>query len=335
MAAGLKAVKSNRLSQRARRDVGDKLISMIASDPHRNPWTLYWQANRLHSCIASRFPGDEEELTEYWVRFGGSLVHGSRLIDLATGNGAVPFALRHAGLDLDITAVDKADILPQRYLESAAETLRGVCFLGGVDLCDEPTLAGPYDALTSQFGIEYVPAQVRAGVIRNLLRTGGRFQLLVHHAHSAIVRPRQDDLEELTMLLEPGGLMTLVQDFSNRWASSRQLQTHAKQHATRSGRKSERISGQVLTAVQAMLNASGAGSAECYSMAADLHCRVSAEMVRLQQLMDAALDRGGAESLASDLESNRLSVEAMETLQVGVSTGKPALVGWHIAGQAS
>jgi len=170
-----------------------------------DPWTPYWQAHRLHSCIASRRPDDQREIDGYWVRFARTLARGSRVIDLATGNGAVPFALVQAGLELDITAVDKADINPRRYLPNT-ESLRHVRFMGGVDLRQFPAL-GPYDAVTSQFGIEYLPDQVRGAVIARLLQTGGRFQLLVHHAESAIVRPRQRDLEELNILLEPGSLM--------------------------------------------------------------------------------------------------------------------------------
>jgi len=109
-----------------------------------DPWTLYWQANRLHSCLAA----DADHATtidEFWVRFGRQLPAGAQLIDLATGNGAVPLALRRAGLALAITAVDRADIDPARFLD-AADSVAGIDFRGGVDLAAPLNLGRRFDA---------------------------------------------------------------------------------------------------------------------------------------------------------------------------------------------
>jgi len=112
------------------------------------------------------------------------------------------------------------------------------------------------------------------------------------------------------------------------------LEEHGKRHLEERGHKSKRLSGQVLTALDAILNASEARSPECFSMATDLHRRVTAEAVRLQQQAAAALDRAGVESLEAELIASGLRIHALEVFQTGQSTAEPALVGWHIAGEA-
>jgi len=296
-----------------------------------DPWTIYWQADHLHSCISAGSPEDAKQLAEYWVRFGRTLPKGARLIDLATGNGAVPFALAQAGLDLRITAVDQAYIDPRRYLK-AAQRLQGVRFLGGTDLREAPALGGPYDAVTSQFGLEYLPADRRPAVVARLLSRGGHYQFLMHHAASEVVAPASRDLEELAVLLEPGGLLATLRAFSERSTSAQSLADRAKEYLGRQGRKTRRLSGQVITAVQTSREAHGSGAEACFDMATETFHRVAAERERLRQLTQAALTEAGAASLTAGLGAAGLVVDRLEPFHVGGGRYGRALVGWQLAG---
>lgn len=296
-------------------------------------WTRYWQADRLQSCIPA-VSTSEQEIVEHWARFGRSLPAQSRLIDLATGNGAVPAALVKAGINLVITAVDRADIDPPRYLAQGA-SLRSVEFIGNVDLADPTALEGQYDAVTSQFGIEYMAEDLRAGLLARLLRPGGRFQLLLHHDDSAVVQPRHRDLEELGRLFRPGGLMDALQAFSRRALGGDELESQRGSYLSLPGTKTRRLSGDVLAAIDHILGIHRTGRAECFAMAADLHDRVLAERERLEQLIAAAQDEAAIHTFANQLRAHHLAVAACESLHVSAGDGARALLGWHVAGQAA
>jgi len=61
---------------------------MTGSTPQEdNPWTEYWQTGASVGCVAS--PEMEARLTLLWVEFVDGLSDGSRILDLATGNGIV------------------------------------------------------------------------------------------------------------------------------------------------------------------------------------------------------------------------------------------------------
>jgi ubiquinone/menaquinone biosynthesis C-methylase UbiE len=297
-----------------------------------DPWTLYWQSDHLESCIASATDSGDE-IADYWVHFARSLPPRARLIDVATGNGAVPAILVRAGLHLDITGVDKADVDPARYLADV-EAVRGVRFIGGVDLSDASALPGSYDALTSQFGLEYLPEPARARLVAHLLGSGGRFQLLLHHQDSEIVRPRRRDLDELDELFAAEGLMPAVRQFAAHGANAKDLEYLGHRHLAQASIKTNHLSGQILAAVDRILGAHENGETDCRTRAAELHARVSAEAQRLQQLIDAALDQADVHRLTKTLQERGLTISRCGPLSVHDHTGTPALVGWDIAGEA-
>ena len=62
------------------------------------------------------FVNDENvtRVETFWKDFAAHLEPGSKIIDMATGNGAVPHALLSGNADLDITAIDIAEIQPEK-----------------------------------------------------------------------------------------------------------------------------------------------------------------------------------------------------------------------------
>ena len=96
-------------------------------------WSLYWSQDRLHSCVASKDSHDQKIQDDLWKEFANSLPEQARVLDLATGNGAVPSALLGARSDLEVDAVDQADIDPLKFL-SGNEVLRDVRFHANTDI---------------------------------------------------------------------------------------------------------------------------------------------------------------------------------------------------------
>src|SRR5690348_7220058 len=52
-------------------------------------WSSYWRGPRLVCSLAGTGIGYPEALVEVWQRFFAQFPEGTRLLDIATGNGAV------------------------------------------------------------------------------------------------------------------------------------------------------------------------------------------------------------------------------------------------------
>lgn len=296
-----------------------------------DPWTQYWQADHLQSCVPASAQGSDE-LNRLWVRFGRSLPAKSRLIDLATGNGAVPAALVSAGVELDITAVDKAAVDPQRYLRDPS-VLRGVRLRGGIDLTDPSVLHEHFDAVTSQFGVEYLPPGHRGALLARLLQPGGRFLLVVHHERSDVVQPRRRDLAELDRLFAPGAVMDGLLAFARDAMTAKELTSLGHVYLAQPGLKTERLSGQLFSALEHILSGRAAEHPGPQQLAADVHARVSAEAERLRQLLQAAMDEPAIDALAADLGRHELTLDLCAPLHLEIPQKGSSLVGWQVAGR--
>jgi hypothetical protein len=98
-----------------------------------DPWSIYWQADNVDSCVASASKRDAEAIAQLWQDFAVEQPDAASVLDLATGNGTVPLALLRGNESLQITGVDKADIDPLKFL-SAPGLLAQVKFAGGIDV---------------------------------------------------------------------------------------------------------------------------------------------------------------------------------------------------------
>ena len=73
-------------------------------------WQRFWQSERVASCVPAS-AATEQQINERWQAFFAGLPAGSRILDIATGNGVL---LRQAA------AVEKA-----AYFGTAKRRLRG------------------------------------------------------------------------------------------------------------------------------------------------------------------------------------------------------------------
>jgi release factor glutamine methyltransferase len=97
--------------------------------------------------------------TEHLVEVGLGLAHGARVLDLATGSGAVALALADERPDLVVSASDRSAAAVALARSNAARLGLDVTF-HEADLLDG--LAGPWDAILSN--PPYIPTDVLAGL---------------------------------------------------------------------------------------------------------------------------------------------------------------------------
>lgn len=288
------------------------LATMSESPSSVDPWTLYWQADHLQSCVPAEGGRPPEAVDRLWGAFARSLPSGGRVLDLATGNGAVPMALRTAVPTLDVTGADQAAIDPRRHLRRPGP-LQAVRFVGGVDL-RRPTALGRFDAVTSQYGVEYLGIEAAAAAVAAHLAADGRFRLLVHVTDSALVRPRGADLAEIETLLEDGPAGDLRALLAGELDPA-SLEARTRDFLRRDLRRTRHLSGQVIQGVDrvlALLEAGRPGQAR--ALGDSLLARLRAERVRLQQLLEAALDPAGLERLRRCLAAEGLACEPSRSL---------------------
>ena len=146
------------------------------TEPKQAAWTGYWLgAGRDSGCLPGAPKPLNDALAGFWAELAGLLPQGGQLLDIATGSGAVVRALLALRPDLVTIGIDSA-ALPASDLD-----LRG-----SIDATALPFADASFDAVSSQFGIEYCAAPALAEAAR-VLRPGGHLAFVVHCSTSPAV----------------------------------------------------------------------------------------------------------------------------------------------------
>lgn len=159
-----------------------------------NHWDEYWRSGVLTTLTVFEH-GYTGEFAGFWHGLVDPLPEHACIVDLATGNGAVPFAVMQRaqtlGCRFEVIGVDSADISPMANLKRdhpARGLLANVRFVGGTDLRDTGLPAGSADLVTSQYGIEYTALDEAVRECARLLKPGGRLGAIMHSVDSDVFR---------------------------------------------------------------------------------------------------------------------------------------------------
>lgn len=301
---------------------------MTTSRP--DPWTLYWQSGHARSCIATQSSDDTAVVSAFWQSFADSLADDSTVLDLATGNGTVPAMLKSAKPALVLTGVDRAAIDPHEHLKDHSE-LSDVTFQGAVDVTALPFADGSFDAVTSQYGIEYAPLDKAIPEAARVLKVGGRMGLLLHHTASGVVGPAADRCQEMNALLTEEGVVPKLLAVAAGQLAPAELEQAGQAHLSSSIERTAQVTGQVFAGVNQVMehlrNQQGQAARE---LAAVLHLRLTADRDRLAMLEAAALDHAAVDALVDQLSSSGVRCERLEALTA--SDEDALIVGWAYLG---
>lgn len=308
-------------------------------------WTDYWQRGDLTTLNHFR-DGYSGELAEFWHAQVERLEDGARVVDLATGNGAVPMVLlQHArtlGLRLELEGVDVADIDPVAHAGRRADWLADLAtirFHPGKPLERTGLPEAHYHLVTSQYGIEYGDLDQAVDEIARLLRPGGRFAAIVHSTDSNVARSARRLDELLDLLLRhldiPGRMRALLarvgearddSDLTRLLSQPENGRAYddlmsALARAEVVAREDEERAGTLYGFATRLLAPLGAALShspeEKLAMVADVE-RVSRNLSgRMQDLLGAALDRDGQKSFADRLARAGLVPESCVDIVFG------------------
>lgn len=169
-------------------------------------WSAYWSSGALHACATSFSGNYAGAIAAFWRGVFGGMRGHKRMLDLATGNGALPQLAIELARDatLQIDAVDLADLFPERSGQTSRDAVR---FHAGVALEALPFADGAFDLVTSQYGIEYARWPDALDEALRVCRTDGTFACVLHHADSVVVRVGRQEVANLSLLLGDDGLL--------------------------------------------------------------------------------------------------------------------------------
>lgn len=170
-------------------------------------WTAYWAAGGLHSCVGSFDAGYSGAIGDFWSGQFAALTAAHRVLDLATGNGALPLLIhsRDGGADCpQVDAVDLARVAPAWHDPGRHGRIR---FHSGVAMEQLTFPDASFDLVVSQYGFEYAHRSLALRECMRVLAPRGRLALVMHHAGSVLARVGRAEAEYLARLFRDGGLM--------------------------------------------------------------------------------------------------------------------------------
>jgi len=298
-----------------------------------DPWTLYWQSDRLDSAEAMQSADDSEAIHAFWRSLAAATRAGGKVIDLATGNGTVPAALLGENPDLLVTGVDMADIDPLRFL-SEPGPLGSVDFRGNIDICSLPFDAGSFDAATSQFGIEYTPLQQTIPEVVRVIVNDGVVQFLMHHASSEILGPAATRRGEMEALLADDGILQKLAVYVTDDTPVDDLEAAGAAHLAVDVTRTPGVTGQIFEGINQAISLVAAnnrqGARQLYET---MQMRLAADRERLESLQGCALDKPGFDAVVTLLEAHGVSTEVAGELRAGAGTEDDFIIGWQYRGR--
>ena len=169
---------------------------------NRDPWASYWSQlgpAQTSVCLPEGGQGIDSVLDRIWREFAAMLPRGARVLDLATGNGIVLQRLRSARKDLQAAGVDSSPVLPPAP--------PGIRLMPGKAMEALPFADRSFDAITSQFGIEYGDTRRIAAEVARTATRGALLRFVVHHHDSAVVSHNLGRREALVWAARESGLL--------------------------------------------------------------------------------------------------------------------------------
>lgn len=176
-------------------------------------------------------------MVEFWTGFYDGFGQNARLLDVGTGNGFLPFlAVKHAAkrdLQWEVHGVDLADIKPEKYVRGRTEALRQIKFQGRVAAEELPFEDHCFDGVTAQYAVEYGDLSRSIPEIFRVLRPGGLFCAILHHADSHVVQQNKATLGEVLSLLEGKILEDFKELLQDYWTKGRGFVPEEARHERR------------------------------------------------------------------------------------------------------
>jgi ubiquinone/menaquinone biosynthesis C-methylase UbiE len=194
-------------------------------------WESYYRGGWLTTCPTGPDPNYTLELRDIWTDFFGGLADGARILDIGTGNGAIPLIARQTaaalGRTYEIHGADLAQIDPVRDVADGARLFADITFHPGIAAEKLPFEAASFSAVSGQYALEYTDVRQSLAQVLRVLKPGSGAQFLMHHADSIVVERARASLRHADAVL----IETKVHRKLRRFLDAEQRSSVAAQRA--------------------------------------------------------------------------------------------------------
>lgn len=175
-------------------------------------WDSYWHDSRILSTVAESSPEAEATLETHWREFFADLPNGAAILDLACGNGHVALIAarlsQETGKGFRIYGIDAAAIDPPKYVPKE-ELLKTIEFTAQTPIEQMPYPQGQFDAVVSQYGIEFADSRALAEAAR-VLKRGGKFCAITFAANTLPVTQSASKMRQSQYLINSTKLFDMA-----------------------------------------------------------------------------------------------------------------------------
>lgn len=296
-----------------------------------NAWDRWWQqatANGQTHCLPFLDQSTKDALLAFWGDFANPLPRKAKCIDLASGSGIVISMMLNHRTDLQCIGIDAS---PQIGATSKAWESRP-----GVRMECLPFNDASFDAVTSQFGLEYGDQATIVGEVARVIKRGGHFGFVIHNKAGPVVAHNKKRADALRWAARDAALiekakrwvsLPLMPGVSNLAAFQKSVSDAVDRFGEGSG------AHEFSLAVLQTLSLRGRQPAQEILMMLDrLNNLVSGELARLDALANAALSEKMIGELSAMLGDKNLKISSIGMLP----NAEPSeAIAWALRGQKS
>lgn len=213
-------------------------------------WDRYWQADRIASCFDVIGCNYDEALLHDWRAFFVSLEKGARLLDLCTGNGAIALVAAEVAAahnkSFHIEAVDSAAIDPRRYVSKKTNYFQTIQFHANTAVEALPFPDAAFEAVFSQYGVEYADLQSALAEAARVLAPGGCLRLVLHAAEGQVALESTSEIGDCRRLARKNGLFKAAEEaIRTTWEIGRKPSAPARPDRIRAEKAVDRFKASI------------------------------------------------------------------------------------------
>jgi SAM-dependent methyltransferase len=269
-------------------------------------WDDYWENSASQgACLPCADAAIDGVLKAWWTEFADKLPPKARLLDLATGNGVVIERIQAKRRDVRATGVDAAPKLPK---PKGKFQLRG-----GINIEQLPFGEESFDAISSQFGIEYSDTIRTLGHVGRLLKPGGLFGAVIHIKPGPILAHNLPRLAGLDWACNEAALPERARNWVRQRAFVGTNIPPLFREAPMTAEQKFGLGGAGHEFAMAVLQSLEVGlrlpPAESLKMIGELEAMAHNEVGRIRSLESAAMDRSALNRFVQTAQESGLGIE--------------------------
>ncbi len=327
-------------------------VQQISLTPEDVSWSRYWEKGALHSCPGAFIGNYGDNIGLHWQTFFGTLPDKARILDIGTGNGAVAFlaceVAQSSGRHFHIEGIDSAVIHPAAAAAQHKIAMGGVVFRGLTHSENTGYPDACFDAVSSQYAIEYTRVNDSLKEIARVLKPEGVASFIIHHADSEAVKTTQAEIKVFEFLRKEAPLLAacrrLLQRVINAEAQKQNPQVvmidpESRKHMKEIEKLLERVrhyahsrphanfaEGIAIQVARTMQQTPSIGAGNAMNRLDVLEQEMGTHLARLQSMLKAACTRDAINSLRKDAATHGLKAKPAKVLR----SAKKDLLGWIV-----